>query len=90
MDEARCKSRLVELHPHRQIVAVLGLLHCPSVSAQGMAAAHEEFKNTVCRLGFSEARVTRCFAFEPSEGHILQEGKEHIDGLIMFPPGMNL
>ena len=83
-EEALRKSRLAELHPHRQIIAVLGLLHCPSVSPQGMAAAHAEFRNTAW---FPEARVTRCFALEPSEGHILQDSKAHIDGLVMFPPG---
>ena len=83
-DEALRKSRLAELHPHRQVIAVLGLLHCPSVSPQGMAAAHAEFRNTAW---FPEARVTRCFALEPSEGHILQDSKAHIDGLVMFPPG---
>jgi len=79
----------VELHPHRQIIAVLGLLHCPSVPPQGMAAAHNEFHNNTCRKGFPEARVTRCFAFDPSEGHILQDSKEGLgkEGLVMFPPG---
>lgn len=85
-EEARRRSRVAELHPHRQVVAVLGLLHCPGVAPGGLAAAHTEFASA-CRTGFPEARVVRCFAFEPSEGHILQDGKRDVEGLVMFPPG---
>ena len=85
-EEARRRSRVAELHPHRQVVAVLGLLHCPGVAPGGLAAAHTEFASA-CRTGFPEARVVRCFAFEPSEGHILQDGKHDVEGLVMFPPG---
>jgi hypothetical protein len=40
-DEARRRTRISDLHLHRQVVAVLGLLHCPLL--EDLAAAHAEF-----------------------------------------------
>jgi hypothetical protein len=40
-DEARRRTRIADLHLHRQVVAVLGLLHCPLL--EDLAAAHTEF-----------------------------------------------
>lgn len=87
MEEARRKSRLLELHPSRQVVAVLGIMHCPV--APSITQAYDEF-NRVCKEQFPEARVSRCFVFEPSEDHIVQDNKQHIPGVVVFPPGEDL
>lgn len=40
-DEARRRTRISDLHQQRQVIAVLGLLHCPLV--EDIMAAHSEF-----------------------------------------------
>lgn len=44
-EDARRRSRVCDLHVQRNVVAVLGLLHCPLV--EDLAAAHSEFGRTV-------------------------------------------
>ncbi|GAX75493.1 hypothetical protein CEUSTIGMA_g2936.t1 [Chlamydomonas eustigma] len=83
-EDAKFRSRLADLHPHRQILAVIGLLHCPT--CPNLDDAYSNFRDT-CKLNFPEAQVLRCFAFEPSERHIQKDGEKHTEGLVMFPPG---
>ena len=54
-----------------------------------LAQAFAAFQSTASRL-FPEAAaagVSRCFVFEPSEELILEDGRQHIPGLVVFPPG---
>ncbi|GFR47239.1 hypothetical protein Agub_g8923, partial [Astrephomene gubernaculifera] len=83
-DDARRRSRVPELHPGRQVLAVLGVVYCPMCAS--VQQAYEEFKR-LCR-SFPEAFVARCFVFEPSEEHIRQERDcQQLPDLVMFPPG---
>jgi len=50
LDEARKKSRICDLHRQRQIVAVLGVVHCPWM--QSLQAANTEFTKMCRYAGF--------------------------------------
>jgi hypothetical protein len=43
-EDARRRRRVADLHVQRNVVAVLGLLHCPLV--EDLSAAHSEFQRT--------------------------------------------
>ncbi|EFJ44735.1 hypothetical protein VOLCADRAFT_106329 [Volvox carteri f. nagariensis] len=76
--------RFLQLYPGRQVLAILGVVHCPMCS--NVQQAYDEFKK-ICR-SYPEALVTRCFVFEPSEDHIRQERDcQQLSDLVMFPPG---
>ncbi|GIM11324.1 hypothetical protein Vretimale_14852 [Volvox reticuliferus] len=83
-EDARRRTRLPDLFPGRQILAILGVVYCPMCA--NVQQAYDEFKK-VCR-SYPEALVTRCFVFEPSEEHIRQERDcQQLSDLVMFPPG---
>lgn len=71
--------RIVMLQPCVEMCRHAALLYCSTVlsyygcnPAAVLLQAYDEFKK-VCR-SYSEAFVSRCFVFEPSEEHIRQVG----------------
>eukprot|EP00798_Chlamydomonas_sp_ICE-L_P005284 gene5284-18530_t len=83
-EEARRKTRILDLHPSRKVAAVIGVVHCPM--APNIEQAYAQFQDISSQ--YPEAYVHRCFVFEPSEDHIRQES-QHLKNLVMFPPGQS-
>eukprot|EP00883_Tetradesmus_obliquus_P010940 jgi/Sobl393_1/3671/SZX73191.1 len=80
-DEARRRSRISDLHLHRQPLAVLGLVHCPLL--EDLAAGHAEFERAAKQ--WPEALLSRCCAFEPSPSHLATPGLRALRELMLLP-----
>ncbi|KAF5829122.1 TRAPP II complex [Dunaliella salina] len=84
LDEARKKSRTCDLHRQRQVVAVLGVVHCPWTPS--LHGAHAEFSK-MCSLLFPEAPIQRCLLANPTTDHVHQSRESNYESMIVFQPG---
>lgn len=71
----------MDLHAQRQVLALIGIVHCPTSPDLGTAA--QEFQK-VCRQ-YPEVFTYRCFAFEPSAAQMEQDHSA-LHNVVVFPP----
>ncbi|KAL6765125.1 TRAPP II complex, partial [Haematococcus lacustris] len=83
LQTARRKSRLTDLHRHRQIMAVIGIVYCPV--SPSLQLAYNEF-SLLQRQLFPEVLVARCFAMAPSEEQLGEE-VQRLTNMVIFPAG---
>ncbi|KAI9101236.1 transport protein Trs120 or TRAPPC9 TRAPP II complex subunit-domain-containing protein [Phlyctochytrium arcticum] len=67
---------LEEFQLHRQVMAVIGIMHCQEVDSIG--EGYKRFQNILTR--YPNVLVSRCFAFEPTE-----QQADDTRGCIMIP-----
>lgn len=87
-EEMRRQSRLVEIHASRQVLVVLGLVHCPSTP--DVERALGDF-DKMCRQ-YPGALVYRCLVLEPGEEQVVggdgsQSSPLAREEVVLFPPG---
>ncbi|TYG60059.1 hypothetical protein ES288_D07G037100v1 [Gossypium darwinii] len=69
-----------DFQPHRKILGVIGICHCPS--SPDLDLVIDQF-NAAWR-GYSSVLVQRCFAFSPGDSQL--EDTKKRENLVLFPP----
>ncbi|KAA3458051.1 trafficking protein particle complex II-specific subunit 120-like protein [Gossypium australe] len=69
-----------DFQPHRKILGVIGICHCPS--SPDLDLVIDQF-NAAWR-GYSSVLVKRCFAFSPGDSQL--EDTKKRENLVLFPP----
>jgi hypothetical protein len=85
--QQRSPDLLRAFQAHRNILGVIGIMHCPSI--QDIPATYQEFEKQRAKL-YPEACTFRCFAFDPADDQVLQDHNlvaSSQTNFIMFPPG---